>query len=344
MASSYDECGARPRHGDRGRLGRMIEGVALALAALAFAVVSGANDGSTLIALSLPNVALHPLAAIGLLAAAVVLVPLLAGARVAETVARGLVSFEGSDGRLLFLSAVIVALAVTGTLSRRGLPTSLTLALVGAVVGTGLGRGLGVAWGTVGSVIVIGLAAPLVSGCLGLLIARAFAWLPAGHQAWGGLRMLGAFAFVLQAAAYATNDGQKMIAIFAIALGLGPTGHVVVALWSQVLLGLAFTLGAIWGIDRVANRLGRGVLRVRVVHSVASEFAAAGAVLGSAWLGAPVSTTQAATAAVVGAGVSETRWRVRWGQAARIGAAWVLTLPSAAALGAVAAVLMAALR
>lgn len=75
-----DEHGRRPRRGDRGRHGRMIEAVALALAALAFAAVSGANDGSTLIALSLPNVALRPLASIGVLAAAVAIVPLMVGA------------------------------------------------------------------------------------------------------------------------------------------------------------------------------------------------------------------------------------------------------------------------
>jgi PiT family inorganic phosphate transporter len=322
----------------------MIEAVALALAALAFAAVSGANDGSTLIALSLPNVALRPLASIGVLAAAVAIVPLMVGARVAETVSRGLVSFEGRDGKVLFLGAVIVALGVTGTLSRRGLPTSLTLSLVGAIIGTGIGRGLGVAWGTVGPVIVIGLAAPLASGLLGLLIARAFAWLPAGHRVLGELRTLGAVAFLLQSAAYASNDGQKMIAIFAVALGLGPGGQVVMAPWSQLLLGLAFALGTLWSIDRFASRLGRGVLQVRVHHSVASEFAAATAVFGSALLGAPVSTTQAATAAVVGAGVSQTLWRVRWEQAARIGAAWVLTLPSSAALGAVAAVAVRSLR
>ncbi|MGC8634127.1 MAG: anion permease [Candidatus Limnocylindrales bacterium] len=322
----------------------MSETVLLGLAALAFAAVAGANDGATLIALSLPNAALRPLSAVAILAAAVALVPLVVGVRVAGTVARGLVPFEGRDGKLLFLGAVIVALGVTGALSRRGLPTSLTLALVGAIVGTGIGRGLGVAWGTVGGVLLIGLAAPLVSGLLGLLIARAFAWLPPGPRAWGELRTLGALAFLLQAAAYATNDGQKMIAIFAIALGLGPGGQVGVALWSQALLGLAFAAGTLSGIARVARRLDQGVLQVRLLHSVASEFAAAGAVFGSALLGAPVSTTQAATAGVVGAGISQTVWRVRWEQAARIGTAWVLTLPGAAVLGVVAALVLRVLR
>lgn len=57
----------------------MIEAILLASAALAFAAVSGFNDGSTLIALSLPNVALRPLASIAILVAAVALIPLVGG-------------------------------------------------------------------------------------------------------------------------------------------------------------------------------------------------------------------------------------------------------------------------
>ncbi len=316
----------------------MIDAVLLVAAALAFAGISGANDGATLVALSLPNVALRPLYSVAILALAVAAVPLAVGARVADTVARGLVPFEGREGTALFLGAVVVALVVTVALSRRGLPTSLTLALIGAIVGTGLGRNLGIAWGTVASVLAIGLAAPLVSGILGLLAARALAWLPPG---WRNLRTVGAASFLLQSGAYATNDGQKMIAIFAIAVGLGPGGRVLVAPWSQALLGLAFAIGTLLGIERVARRLGLEVFHVRALHSISSEAASAVAVLGSALLGAPVSSTQAATAAVIGAGVSQTFWRVRWEQAARIGAAWVLTLPTSAALGAAVANVLA---
>ena len=310
----------------------MLDVLLLVVAALAFAVVSGANDGATLISLSLPNVAFRPLLSVAILAVAVATVPLVVGARVAETLARGLVPFEGREGKALYLAAVVVALVVTLTLTRRGLSTSLMLALIGSIIGTGLGRNLGVDWGTVGHVIVIGLAAPIASGVLGLLVSRALAWLPRG---WRNLRLVGGMSFLLQSAAYATNDGQKMIAIFAIALGLGPGGRVLVAPWSQALLGLAFGLGTLLGIDRVARRLGLEILHVRTLHSVSSEAASAVAVFGGALLGAPVSMTQSATAAVIGAGVSQTFWRVRWEQAARIGAAWVLTLPTAVLVGAV---------
>ena len=320
----------------------MIETGLLVLAALSFAVVTGANDGATLVAINLPNPAIRPWAAVLILATAVVVAPLLVGARVAETLAGGLVSFEGRGGQWQFLAALSVALAVVWILQRRGLPTSLTLALLGAIVGTGVGLGLEVAWGTVAGVLLIGLAAPLVSFLAGLLAAWILAYVRGGSEAWRRLRVLGALSFLLQSVAYAVNDGQKMIAVLAIGAGLTAGGTVLVALPTQLLIGLLFALGTLVGFERVAGRLGRGILPVRGLHVVASEFGAAVSVLGSATLGAPASMTHAATAALVGAGVSETVWRVRWEQAMRIGGAWVITLPAAMVAGALVAVMLGA--
>jgi len=310
------------------------EGILLVLTAVAFALVAGANDGATLVAINLPNPAIRPSAAIAILAMAVVIVPLVFGARVAETLVGGLVSFEGGAGERHFLGAVVAALAVVFVLSRRGLPTSLTLALLGAIVGTGLGLGLTVSWATVTAVLLIGLAAPAVSSIAGLLMARALGLSQVGRHAWTQLRFLSGISFLFQSIAYAANDGQKMLAVLAIALGLGANGRVVVQPGSQILLGTLFALGTLTGIDRFASRLGRGILPVRALHVVASELASAASVLVSAGLGAPVSMTQAATAALLGAGVSETVWRVRWEQALRIGGAWVFTLPASVLAGA----------
>jgi PiT family inorganic phosphate transporter len=315
------------------------EATLLALTAVAFALVTGANDGATLVAINLPNPAIRPLAAVALLAVAVAVIPLVVGARVAETLARGLVSFEGGGGEGHFLGAVVAALAVVLVLSRRGLPTSLTLALLGAIVGTGLGLGLAVSWATVIAVVLIGLAAPVVSSIGGLLTVRAFGHSPVGH-AWTQLRALGVISFLLQSIAYAANDGQKMLAVLAIALGLGANGRIVVQPGPQILLGALFALGTLAGIERLAGRLGRGILPVRALHVVASEIASATSVLVSPGLGAPVSMTHASTAALIGAGVSETIWRVRWEQAIRIAGAWVLTLPAAALAGALVALVL----
>lgn len=314
----------------------MNEAILLALAAVAFALATGANDGATLVAINLPNPAIRPPAAVAILAVAVAVVPLVAGARVAETLALGLVSFEGGGAEGHLLGAVVAALAVVFVLARRGLPTSLTLALLGAIVGTGLGLGLAVSWAAVAAVVLIGLATPAVSFIAGLLTARAFGLSPGG-DARTQLRVLGAISFVLQSIAYAANDGQKMLAVLATALGLGVNRRIVVDPGPQILLGVLFALGTLAGIERFAGRLGRSILPVRARHVVASELASAASVLVSAGLGAPVSMTQASTASLVGAGASETVWRVRWEQATRIGGAWVLTLPASALAGALVA-------
>jgi len=55
------------------------EATLLALTAVAFALVTGANDGATLVAINLPNPAIRPPAAVAILAVAVAGVPLVAG-------------------------------------------------------------------------------------------------------------------------------------------------------------------------------------------------------------------------------------------------------------------------
>jgi len=53
-------------------------------------------------------------------------------------------------------------------------------------------------------------------------------------------------------------------------------------------------------------------------------------------LHAPVSTTQTITASVVGVGATKRLSAVRWGVARSIAIAWVLTIPAAAVMAALA--------
>lgn len=51
-------------------------------------------------------------------------------------------------------------------------------------------------------------------------------------------------------------------------------------------------------------------------------------------MGSPISTTHTITSAILGVGATRRASAVRWGVVRTIGTAWVLTLPGAAALGA----------
>ena len=309
----------------------------LFFAALLFAFITGANDGASLLATNLQSKAFSPLWALLILGLAVVVGPFLLGTAVASTIAAGLVSFTpsaavpavASSGALLL--AVLVAVAVIFALGRAGLPSSVTQALTGAIVGAGLGLGLPVEWGNVAKVIVLLLAAPLVAGLLSFVLVRLIVLSGPHGELRAHLRRLHAGSFLAQSFAYAANDAQKMIAVTAVAVGaLSARGIVLVSLPVQLTVGAFFVAGTIFGLNRLGGRLGSKLLPVHDQNSIAAGYAASLAVLGSAALGSPVSMAQSATTGLVAATVSTDGPRVvRWQQAGRIGATWLLTLPIA---------------
>ncbi|GAA1840574.1 inorganic phosphate transporter [Actinomadura bangladeshensis] len=316
----------------------MIWAVAFAAVALAFVWVTGVNDGAALLGLS----GRYPRSS-GPLLLALVLVPLVLVPQwtvaVARTFTEGLTDLGDRRGALAFLLGVTVALAVVAALSRRGLPTSLTLAIVGGIGGAGLGMGLDVSWRGLALVLAIGAAAPLVGTSVGYALGLASRRIPSFTGMPGAVRTAHVLAYSAQCAAYAANDGQKMLAVVSVArhvvstrrLGaIGPVQPTPVVL---IAIAVVFCAGALSAVHRVGERLGRGLVLARPLHVVSTEAAAAASVAASSIAGAPVSMTQSVTAGVVGVAASEGAARVRWQNVLGIGAAWVFTLPLAFAGG-----------
>ncbi|MTV26359.1 inorganic phosphate transporter [Nitriliruptoraceae bacterium ZYF776] len=309
----------------------------LLAAAVGFAVVNGLNDGGALLAVGLSVRSMRPLTALVVLTAAVVVAPLVLGTAVATTLTSRLVTFDGRAGEVALLVAVVVAVGVTSVLARRGLPTSLTLAVVGALTGAGLGAGLTVAPGVVLLVLVLALVAPVV----GLAVA----WLLTGLASRVRYRTdLDALArrwhvgaFVAQSVAYGANDGQKMLAVLAVAAGANVRDGVPLVGWQLAVAAAGFLAGAVVGLPRIARTLGGGVVPVRPPDAAITELAASSVVLGTAAVGSPVSMTQAIAGAQVGTGVTRGLGRIRWREVGRIGGAWIVTLPAAGVVAAVVA-------
>lgn len=308
----------------------------LLLAALGFAVVNGLNDGGALVATGLKVPALPPLGAIAMLGLALIVAPLAIGTQVAATLANRLVSFSAGggliDGRIGLLTAVLTAVVVVVVLSRHGLPTSLTLALVGGITGVGIGGGLQVSYATLGLVLAAGLAAPVIGALAGFALSRLAGLLPSRRRVGSRIRFAHIGAFGLQCVAYAANDGQKMLAVMAVATGTAE--GMALPIGQLVALAVLFTGGLVVGLRPAASTLGAEIIPARPPDAVAAEFASAGAVLGSSAIGAPVSMTQSVAAALVGAGMSHGARRVRWRAAGRLGLAWLFTLPVSAVLAA----------
>jgi inorganic phosphate transporter, PiT family len=301
----------------------------LLVAAVAFAVVNGVNDGGALLSVGLDVRTLRPLTALVWLATAVAVTPLVIGTAVATTLTSRLVTLEGPDGPLSLVVAVVVAVVVTWGLAARGLPTSLTLGVVGAIAGAGVGAGLAVSWATVGVVLALGLAAPFVGLAVAWVLTRLVGAWPSPRPLDQRTRRWHLVAFGAQCVAYGANDGQKMLAVLAVAAGSAAGGAVPVIGWQLAVVAAAFFVGAAIGLPRVARTLGGGVVAVRPHEAVSSELASAAVVLATGAFGAPVSMTQAVSGGLVGAGGTRGWSRVRWVAVTKLGAAWVVTLPAA---------------
>lgn len=293
-----------------------------------FAVTCGINDGAAMLAAGLRVRGIQPWAAVLAVGAAVAVTPMLLGTAVARTLSQELVTFEGPTGSVVLVAAVGSAVVTTVFLSRRGLPTSLTLALVGAITGAGLAAGSAVSWTTVVFVVAMALVAPVVGMAGGWLLTLGAASLPPTTPFRRRLHAAHVVGFGLQCLAYGANDGQKMVAVIAVATGVQAT-VAQVGTASLVAIGGAFMVGAVIGLPRIAATMGGGVVPMQPPDAVITELSSAAVVLASSAVGAPVSMTQAIAGAMVGTSMSRRRGMIRWDQVARLGGAWAITLPVA---------------
>jgi hypothetical protein len=85
-------------------------------------------------------------------------------------------------------------------------------------------------------------------------------------------------------------------------------------------------LGTLTGGWRIVKTMGQKICKLQPVHGFAAETAGALTLYGATSLGIPVSTTHTITGAILGVGSTRGLHAVKWGVAARVVWAWVLTI------------------
>ncbi|HET8779333.1 MAG TPA: inorganic phosphate transporter, partial [Agromyces sp.] len=154
-----------------------------------------------------------------------------------------------------------------------------------------------------------------------------------------GFRYGQIFSSSLVALAHGTNDAQKtmgVITLTLISVGLQPVGTGP-EFWVIVVCAIAIALGTYMGGWRIIKTLGTGLTDVKPAQGFAAETSTAATILASSHVGFALSTTQVASGSVIGSGLGRRGSKVRWRTAGRIGVGWLLTLPAAGAVGALAA-------
>jgi len=310
--------------------------------ALAFDFTNGFHDTANVVAAAISTRAMSPRRAVAL-ASVLNFVGALLSLKVAATIATGIID-AGRVTETIAFAGLMGAIAWNLITWVYALPSSSSHALIGGVIGAMLAAvGSGVRWhGVLTKVVVPAIVGPLgafvVAGAAIMIVYRLFGRRNPGRVT-RGFRFGEILSSSALALAHGTNDAQKTMGVITLALvahGSLPAAHIHVPLW--VVLGAASamaagTYAAGW---RIIRTVGTRIIKMDAAQGFVAQTASALVILGSSHLGYPLSSTQVISGGVMGAGAGKRLSAVRWGVAGNIVLAWVLTLPLAGLLGAIA--------
>ena len=316
--------------------------VVIVLAALAFDYTNGFHDAANAIAVAVSTKALTPRVALAL-AAVMNLVGALISTKVAKTVGEGIIDApQGSRGLEIVFAALIGAITWNLITWYFGLPSSSSHALIGGLVGAALAAGDPVQWmGILDKVVIPMVLSPLVGFGLGFLFMLAILWTfrrANVSKANRGFRFAQIFSSGTMALGHGLQDAQKTMGIITLALfTAGEIDTFEVPLWVVLAAALAMSAGTYSGGFRIMRTLGRRIIQLTPAGGFAAQTVASGVMITTATVFAvPVSTTHITTTSIMGVGATRRLSAVRWGVAGNIVVAWIVTLPAAGMVAAVA--------
>jgi len=311
--------------------------------ALIFDFSNGFHDAANSIATVVATRVLRPSYAVLWAAFFNFLAAFFFGVKVATTIGKGVVNPEIVT-QFVILTGLLGAITWNLITWYFGLPTSSSHALIGGFAGAALARaGIeGVILGGLGKIALFIVVAPALGMTLGLclmtLLVRAL-WRQPRRPLELTFRSLQLVSAALYSLSHGTNDAQKTMGIIAVCLataGLLPADYEKdFPLWIILIAHAAIALGTMAGGWRIVRTMGMRITDLRPVGGFSAETAGALTIFLATHLGIPVSTTHTITGAIVGVGATQRLSAVRWGVAANIVWAWVLTIPCSGLIGAV---------
>ncbi len=258
----------------------------------------------------------------------------LSGTAVAATIGKGIV--DPAIINTTTVAAAMVGIVLWSMLAyyMGGIPTSESHALVAGLAGAGLATaGPSVLLWEGWSKVFIGLLFSTFLGFFGGLVIMLLLYRIFYRSRPGTVRIIFGRLQVLSAAfmsfSHGSNDGQKFIGVFTLALVLGgvlPEFHV--PLWVILLCAITMGIGTAMGGWKIIRTMGMRLTKLEPVHGFAAETSAALVIAAASHLGIPLSTTHTIGTSIMGVGSIQRFSAVRWGVAGEIIVAWVLTFPA----------------
>ncbi len=317
--------------------------VLLVALALAFDFMNGFHDAANSIATVVSTGVLRPHYAVAWAAFFNFVAIFIFHLKVAATVGKGIVDPLAIDHYVIF-GALIGAIIWNLITWYYGIPSSSSHALIGGMIGATLAKaGVDplVMKGIVRTVSFIFIS-PVLGMLLGGLIMVAVSWIclrsaPRKVDRW--FRRLQLVSSAAYSIGHGSNDAQKTMGIIwllLISAGVTSTDAAMPPSWVIVSCYIAIAMGTMFGGWRIVKTMGQKITKLRPVGGFAAETGGAITLFMASSLGIPVSTTHTITGAIVGVGSAQRVRAVRWGLAGNIVIAWIVTMPAAAIMAALA--------
>ena len=313
--------------------------VALIAVALVFDFMNGMHDSANAIATVVSTRVLKPIQAVLWAGLFNFMAFFVFESNVANTVGSGLISPNLVDNTVVFgaLSGAIAWNVITWLM---GLPSSSSHALVGGIVGAGVAKGgfNAILWSGLTKIIYAIVLSPFTGFVIAILLMILASWaFVKANPAWadGVSRKLQLASSALYSLGHGGNDAQKTAGVIAVLLY---SNHVyktfTVPSWAIFACYITMGLGTMLGGWRIVKTMGSKITKLSPMQGACANLAGAITLFMASNMGIPVSTTHTISGAIFGAGTAKRASSVRWGLAANIVWAWIITMPAAALMAA----------
>ncbi|HXF29384.1 MAG TPA: inorganic phosphate transporter [Chlamydiales bacterium] len=315
------------------------------IVALIFDLVNGFHDAANSIATVVSTRVLRPAQAVVWAAFFNFIAMFIFAPHVADTLSK-IVKIQPNEITYVYLvfSGLVGAIIWDLLTWWLGLPTSSSHALIGGMAGAGV---MCAGWGALQWDILIITAifivlAPCLGFIIGIFLELILSWLlryqkPLEVDSWfrkGQLLSAGLYSI-----GHGANDAQKTMGVILALLIAGGVVHPKTelslyhenTLWIILSCQLAMAIGTAFGGWRIIRTMGMRITKLKPIGGFCAETAGAATLFMATCWGIPVSTTHTITGAIMGVGsLGGKISAVRWGVAARIVWAWILTIPASA--------------
>jgi len=313
--------------------------------ALAFDFINGFHDTANAIATCIATRSLSPRIAI-IMSAFLNFVGAMVSTGVAKTIGGEIVTSPQMVDSTVLIAALFAAIVWNLFTWKIGMPSSSSHALIGGVLGAvTISYGTGAINGNGVFMIVAGLiGSPVIAMFSGYVIMTLLFILfrNVGRSKVNYISLhIQSLSAAVMAFSHGSNDAQKCMGIITLALlSGGYIGELEVPFLVKIACAFAMCAGTSVGGWRIIRTVGNKIFRLEPVNGLAADINSALTIFTATFLHLPVSTTHVVTGSIMGVGWANRFRAVHWNVAYSMVGAWVMTIPSTAAVGALVYILI----